>query len=388
MAPLLVIVILLAASGPAARRAEAGFYTVADLGNLGSGSPTITGTGLNASGAVTGYYNGGGGTRDFVANGGTMTSIPGFGGTYSFGGGINSAGTVVGYSYTSGNASADAFSYSNGAMTDLTATQHLTLGGTTAAANGINDKGQIVGYAATADGSTHAFLFSGGTTTDLGTLAGAGNSHANAINFAGQITGNSDDADGISHAFLYTAGVMKDLGTVGGATGASTGNDLNASGQVVGYSATPGGSLHAFLYDGTTMTDLTSAAAYDGFISQAVGINTAGQVVGYYGSTSFSSHGFLYNGGVLTDLNSLISPGSGWTITGAYSINDSGQIAAIGTNGQGQSHALLLSGPTLAVPEPPTLALICTGALLGLGMRKATRRELASALAAESPTEA
>jgi probable HAF family extracellular repeat protein len=50
-------------------------------------------------------------------------------------------------------------------MTDLG-----TLGGTTSAANGLNAVGQVVGLSATTSGDQHAFLYSGGIMTDLGTL--------------------------------------------------------------------------------------------------------------------------------------------------------------------------------------------------------------------------
>ena len=175
---------------------------------------------------------------------------------------------------------------------------------------------------------------------------------------------------------------MQDLGTIGNASGNSTGNDLNNAGQIVGESAFGDGSHnHAFLYNsnvpGSTMIDLTPTA----FSSNAFGIDSAGDVVGVYNPTSTSgSHGFLYSGGTLVDLNSLVA-GSGWTITGAFGINDAGQIAAIGMNGSNQSHVLLLSAPGALVPEPPTIALLCSGAVLGLGLRKVSRRGVAEAVA-------
>ena len=98
-------------------------------------------------------------------------------------------------------------------MTDLG-----TLGGTYSVATGINNSGQIVGYADTASGQTHAFLYSGGTMTDLGTLPGGTYSFATGINNNGQIVGYSTTASGQTHAFLYSGGQMTDLGTLPGGT--------------------------------------------------------------------------------------------------------------------------------------------------------------------------
>jgi probable HAF family extracellular repeat protein len=378
--PYVPAALLLAALGSMAGRAEATYYTITDLG---AGSLTIAGTGINASGVVTGYVGGTG----FVADHGPMTSIgtlPGGSASYAYG--INDSGVVVGFSNT-GSGAYDAFTYSNGTMTDVTATRGIALGGSTFNfATSINNSGQIAGYISSAAG-THAFLYNGTNTIDLGTLAGStGTSHAQALNASGQVVGDATTSAGPTHAFLYSGGSMHDLGALGNPLGASVAYDINATGHVVGESIVNNTSTyHAFLYDGTSMTDLTAGAAYAGYNSQAFGINSSGAAVGYFGTSSFSSHGFLYSGGTLTDLNSLISPTSGWTITGAYAINDAGQIAALATNGQ-QIHTLLLTAPLL-VPEPPTIALLCSGAVVGLGLRRFSRRIKAEDLAADPAAE-
>ena len=81
-----------------------------------------------------------------------------------------------------------AFLYSGGVMTDL----GTLPGGTYSCATGINNNGQIVGYSNTASGPIHAFLYSGGKMTDLGTLPGGDNSEATGINDSGQIVGDSE----------------------------------------------------------------------------------------------------------------------------------------------------------------------------------------------------
>jgi probable HAF family extracellular repeat protein len=83
-------------------------------------------------------------------------------------------------------------------MTDLG-----TLGEGVAAAKSINDAGQVVGWSATEQGE-HAFLWSDGVMTDLGTLPGGSYSRALGINAAGEIVGFSQTATHEQHATLWT----------------------------------------------------------------------------------------------------------------------------------------------------------------------------------------
>lgn len=155
---------------------------------------------------------------------------------------------------------------------------------------------------------------------------------------------------------------------------------VDASGQLMGGPAidTPG--------QGPQLISTTGGVAY--------GINNLGQVVGDFmpqAPTSAQTHAFLWEGvGKLYDLNTLITAGSGWTLTTATGINDLGQIVAYGTDASGQYHALLLtptepgstpappSGPPPAsspvpVPEPSTLAFVGL-VVLGLAARGTSRR--------------
>jgi probable HAF family extracellular repeat protein len=91
-----------------------------------------------------------------------------------------------------------------------------------------------------------------------------------------------------------------------------------------------------------------------GSVSQAMGINTVGRVVGSSLLATGETHGFIYQSGSLVDLNSLLLPGSGWSVVEANAINDVGQIAGLGINGAGERHALLLT-PT---PEPRTVSFL------------------------------
>ena len=74
-----------------------------------------------------------------------------------------------------------------------------TLGGRSSAAYGINDQGVVVGSSVTRTGVGHAFVWTNGTMTDLGTLAGASASVAYDINEAGVIVGAAATATDGSH---------------------------------------------------------------------------------------------------------------------------------------------------------------------------------------------
>ena len=69
-------------------------------------------------------------------------------------------------------------------------------------------------------------------------LTDLGQGGATAINDSGQVVGWYQSTN---HAFLYSNGTMSDIGTLGGdCSDFSCANGINASGQVVGYSGSYG----------------------------------------------------------------------------------------------------------------------------------------------------
>ncbi len=168
----------------------------------------------------------------------------------------------------------------------------------------------------------------------IGTLPAPYNvmSVADGINDSGQVVGGSyNHTSGYaSRAFLYSGGSLQNLGTLPGKT-ASVATAINNAGEIVGQASTNGNASHAFLLSGGPMQDLGAGEAY--------AINNLGQVVGY---SSAGSYAFLYSGGSPQNLNSLIPSNSGWTLTEATGINDSGQICGYGEYG-GQTEAFLLT---------------------------------------------
>src|SRR5205814_290988 len=105
------------------------------------------------------------------------------------------------------------------------------------------------------DVTFHAYSYSGGVMTDLGTLGGL-HSLAYAINSGGTVVGESNDGNGVIRGFSYSGGVMTNLGSLGGGTfDSSHALGINSSGTIVGNSTTATAS-HAFSYSGGIMTDL------------------------------------------------------------------------------------------------------------------------------------
>jgi probable HAF family extracellular repeat protein len=97
-------------------------------------------------------------------------------------------------------------------------------------------------------------------------------------------------------------------------------------------------------------------------------INDSGQIVGG------SNEAFLYSGGVMYNLDSL-TPGSGWELSDATGINNSGQIVGYGLNPAGQTHAFLLN----PVPEPSTMVLLASAVFTVCVLRWKCKKAIAPA---------
>lgn len=110
-------------------------------------------------------------------------------------------------------------------------------------------------------GPTHAFLWQGGQSTDLGIFRGSGSTEAAAINDKGQVVGASHD-----QAFLWQNGKLTNLGRLGGLYAYP--EAINNQGQVVGGSNAPpfdpktrNFPYHPFLWQDGKMTISAHCAA-------------------------------------------------------------------------------------------------------------------------------
>src|ERR1700722_930489 len=313
--------------------AAAQSYTVTNLGVL-SGDVSTAGRAVSPSGQVVGdAENNLQGFFWSAAQG--LRGLPHLqGGGYSVAMGISASGLIAGYSTYNEIESEHAVLWINGKIQDL----GTLPGGDDSWANAINASGQVVGGSNSSRTQPNAFLWSRAKgMIDLGVLPKGFYSEALGVNSSGQVVGMSNTVGGNWHAFSWSKSTgMKDLGTLAsGRNTSATANAVNDSGQIVGTSACGSSCQHAALWTSTGIQDLGTLPG--SLVSVVNGINNLGQVVGESGDA------FIWTQATgMQDLNSLIPAGSGWTLTWAFAINDSGQITGQGEI-NGQTHAYLLT---------------------------------------------
>jgi probable HAF family extracellular repeat protein len=98
----------------------------------------------------------------------------------------------------------------------------------------LNQRGQVIGWRSVAPGKVHAFLWSNGRMTDLGTLGGKW-SYPTAISDRGQVVGYSTDRRGVQHGFVWQNGAMIRLPSPSGHPRLrSEANAINDHNEIVG----------------------------------------------------------------------------------------------------------------------------------------------------------
>jgi probable HAF family extracellular repeat protein len=349
-------VLLLACFGAAVATAPAANYAITDLGLGCATGINNVGQVVGCAGTYTGFPNAWNPTwasGGFLYSGGTRTDLAG---TLTAAA-INASGQVTGIFGNQPDSNPDVYVYSNATFTDLGGRWYRYQN-----AQSINASGQIAGYVRDPEDNPNMWekefimdVNNPWSYIDFGNGSAPGTAWG--INDAGQVTGRMDGYD----AVLYSGGTLMYLSDLDGSYhGYVEGRAINNSTQIVGYSYSPtgDGAYHGFRLtlgtqnpDGSYRNDGTTVdfGLVNGGDTCASAINSSGQVVGESFDaigTFATSHAFFYDGSTTVDLNSLISQSSGWTLTTALGINDSGQIVGGGIASDGQMHAFLLTpGP-------------------------------------------
>ncbi|MCG3129004.1 MAG: hypothetical protein CHACPFDD_03900 [Phycisphaerae bacterium] len=317
-------------------------YYVTDLGAQGA----ETARDINEFGVVVGtilgshayaYFDLDG---DLVADAGELIDLGALPGQYdrSDAYGVSSTGQIAGWSRSDADVN-HAIKWSGG-LIDLGPDEVEDFDPHYATA--INASGIAVGR--WGSGPWPALWTSGGTRVDLWDPVG-NTGGANDINDTSQVVGWRNYAGQSGRfAFLWKGGSTTNLGQLGGAVQWAEATAISSFGFIVGWSNTAGGETHAFLRvphgansSAGTMIDLGTLG---GNYSAAYGVNDRGQVVGVARNQFDQDRAFVYTNGQMYDLNTLISPNA--TMEIPYAINNQGQIVGLGhMTGQNQTGLLL-----------------------------------------------
>jgi probable HAF family extracellular repeat protein len=274
------------------------------------------------------------------------------GGDYSSANAINDAGEVAGASNT-GTAILPFVWSDKGGLQRVP----LLAGDNCGEAVAINKHGHVVSYSSGPTGC-RALLWTRKTgPRDLGTLPGGSYSRAHDLNDSDEVAGVSASPAG-DRAVLWTkSGDARDLGTLPGDL-TSEAMAINNTGDVVGYSKGPSG-MRAFLWTkGGGMQELGILPGGDS--SRALAISNLGEVVGSSTSTS-GDRAFIWTKETgMVDLTNASSADLGIVLFEAHSINDKGQIIAMGKNSSEGSMDNMLASPQHedCSPAPPASFLL------------------------------
>jgi len=348
-------------------------YTVTDLGSFG-GDYSIA-YDVNESGVAAGYSR----TNEFleriafVWDSGLLTDIGNLGKKNSISHSINDYRQIVGSSESLDNGRAflwlpePAYGLPAG-MNDLG-----TLGGVVSDAKDINNRGQVVGKSAILSQLIvmHAFLWENGSMQDLGTLEGSF-SEAFAINDHGIVVGRAEGKPGDPfNAFIWLSepayGLSEGMNRIGDPSMVSAALDINNEGYVVGALRRDSPYHQAFIWEiGSSNAMQTIMEAK----STAIAINDNGWVVGGFEIEPETSvnHAFLFRNGQVTDLNNMIDTNSGWILTSATDISNSGFIVGMGQK-DGVSKAFILT----PIPEPLSFSFAFGTLFIFAFYRRSTR---------------
>lgn len=321
---------------------------------------------LNDVGYIAGVTYGGTPTfQGFTWINGVFTPIPNLGGDIGEARGINNAGTAAGYATTAGGDVHPYLYTFAGTLSDVSAAiapYGITLG--------MNNSGVIIGTGYQPGNPDSVWAYDSVTNTTVWIPNMGGDfGWPNSINASGAIVGYQRTANGASApyaAFLYEGGTLTDLGGLGGSSFAS---QINNAGGIAGFSQiSPGGPTNAW-YRAPGSTTLVNLQPASGWLDTlATDSNPDGRVISGIGYRSDGrKRAIAWFDGVFVDLNDLLPPGGGVEFASAGFVNDLGQIAGYAHRNSDGAIITVLLTPT---PEPGTLAAGAAVLLLAYLRRK------------------
>jgi uncharacterized membrane protein len=344
--------------GTAAALADPPVYSLTQV-QLPAGVKILSGGGggLNNKGdiALTAFSNGPGsipqkanpprGFKWEYANG-HASDLGTLGGTQSSAFAINDCGDVTGSASLKGDKVTHAVVRRNGTLIDLD-----PRGAQTSFAVSINNLGVSVGSSfVTSDQNYHPVIFQDGAVRDLTGQPG----QAAGINLAGEITGSNTATSPAPTGFVIKNGNTTILSTQ---TDPLSTNAINDFGDVLATELVGNRVPTGFVYqDGqrfqVPLVDTTTSL--DNFVPAA--ISNAGEVVGTESAQAppFTTFAILTRGQVVYNLNQLVDPKDPAarfvSLQRSFGVNDSGWIAAEGTDSRDQQlHIYLLQRETPAI---------------------------------------
>lgn len=292
-------------------------YHVTSLGTFGNDLPMYPNA-INNSEQVVGESHSGTNSAIYATmwNPTTKTITDLSGGNWTTATKINNNGVILGEKYDNALGSPTGGVYWQNGSTTMTVPTIGSL--TNITLSGVNNNNEIVGTS-----SQGAFFVALGNLANpvmLQSYSG-GSSAALAINDNHQIVGASEVQQGHSGPMFWSSSsaVPTDLGDV--AFSSNSANFINNSGQIAGV-------------DGETMVywAASGSAEQDLGFGTLGGMNSSGTVVGTQSiSSSNVAIAWTPKSGVV-NLNTLLdSASSGWILSSASAINDSGWIVGYGT---------------------------------------------------------
>ena len=341
---------------PASRSvlADGPAYTITTLGTFSGVVPVVTG--MNASGAISGYASTSTGDRAVrYTDADGWAAIPGLESLTSYAFGINDHGDVVGYAFLA-DGRMRGFRYVDGGGLEFI---EPFAGGAVTQAFAISNTGELTGLGDKA-GSYVAFRQSPGMLVQAVNAFGGTFAQGCGINDTGQVAGFALTLDGVQHGFRTNLdGTVTDIAGLNGPGSANSACAMDANGSVTGQAETSTGTLHAFLFNSGNPMDLDSFGSPNS-IGAAI---SNGVVVGSYTLPDGSTHAFKYNVSSGTvDLNNVLAPASGWVLTAGNAVNAKGAMAGQGFL-NGAPAAWKLSPPS-DTTAPTITALSVTPAVL------------------------